>query len=241
MNDEKMIARMKELCSAPEPVGKRVFFSSLRERDLPLGQPAVMSHREFLTGQLSYIQKRIWILSGFLMLFIIWGCSRSAGNYPFALTPLLAGGMLMETGRSRRWKMDELEYASRFSLRSIVLARMFTVGLADTSGLLMVIIVVRPYLTYSLFRIFLYMMVPFLTASFLGSLYERKKRRDGGLGSLAICILSSVAFAAAPLFSGCLYEERLTIIWTIGFIFLAVGFTGSMRGYIREMEEPVWN
>ncbi len=241
MNNEMIIAQMKELCRSKGPETKREFFSRLQAQGLLHRRPVVMSHAEFLAGQLFYIEKWVWVLSGMLMLFIIWVCSRNSGNYPFALTPLLAVGILAETGRSYRWKMAELEYAARFSLRSIVLARMFLVGLIDTAGILIVTAVVRSYLTYSLFRVFLYMMVPYLTAAFLGSLYERKKRTDAGLGSIVICLLSSAVFAAAPIFMSSLYEESLTIIWAAAFILLICGIAVSVREQMHEMEGPVWN
>ena len=241
MDNKMIIAQMKELYGLSGPEGKREFFSGLRTRGLLHRRPVVMSHGEFLAGQLFYIEKWVWVLSGILMLFIIWVCSRNSGNYPFALTPLLAVGILAETGRSYRWKMAELEYAARFSLRSIVLARMFLVGLIDTAGLLIVIIAVRNYLTYSLLRVFLYMMVPYLTASYLGSLHERKKRTDAGLGSLVICMLSSAVFAAAPIFVSRLYEESLTIIWAAAFILLTCSLAVSVREQMNEMEGPVWN
>lgn len=241
MNNKTIIAQMKELCIAPKSEGKSEFFNRLEEKGFVCQRPVVMSHGEFLAGQLGYIDKWIWVLSGALLVFIIWCCSQNTGNYPFAMTPMLAGGMLVETGRSHRWKMDELEYASRFSLRSIVLARMFLIGLIDTAGLLIVIVVVRSYLSYSLFRVFLYMMVPYLMASFLGSVYERKRRRDAGFGSLAICLLSSGAFSAAPFFAEHLYEESMTFLWMTAFFLLASSFVANIRGYLKEMEEPVWN
>ena len=241
MNNEMIIAQMKEICRSGGPEGKREFFRELRARGLLHRRPVAMSHGEFLVGQLFYIEKWVWMLSGILMLFIILACSRNTGNYPFALTPLLAVGILAETGRSYRWKMAELEYAARFSLRSIVLARMFLVGLIDTAGLLIVTFAVRSYLTYSLIRVFLYMMVPYLLAAFLGSLYERKKRTDAGLGSIVICLLSSAVFAAAPIFMSSLYEESLTIIWAAAFILLICCLAVSVREQMREMEEQVWN
>ena len=241
MNNEMIITQMKELCRSRGPEGKSEFFSRLHARGLLHRRPVVMSHGEFLAGQLCYIEKCVLLLSGMLMLFIILACSRNTGNYPFALTPLLAVGILAETGRSYRWKMAELEYAARFSLRSIVLARMFLVGLIDTAGLLIVTAAVRSYLTYSLIRVFLYMMVPYLLAAFLGSLYERKKRTDAGLGSIVICLLSSAVFAAAPIFMSSLYEESLTIIWAAAFILLICCLAVSVREQMREMEEPVWN
>jgi len=89
--------------------------------------------------------------------------------------------------------------------------------------------------------VFLYMMVPYLLAAFLGSLYERKKRTDAGLGSIVICTLSSAVFAAAPIFMSSLYEESLTIIWAAAFILLICSLAVSVREQMREMEEPVWN
>ena len=226
MNNEIIIAQMKELCRSEGPEGKREFCCRLQAQGLLHRRPVVMSHGEFLAGQFCYIEKWVWVLSGMLMLFIIWVCSMNSGNYPFALTPLLAVGILAETGRSYRWKMA---------------ARMFLVGLIDTAGLLIVTAAVRSYLTYSLIRVFLYMMVPYLTAAFLGSLYERKRRRDAGLGSLVICILSSGVFAAAPIFVSSLYKESLTIIWAAAFILLTCSLAVSVREQMREMEEPIWN
>ena len=147
----------------------------------------------------------------------------------------------VETGRSFRWKMAELEYTARFSLRSVMLARMFLVGIVETAGLLVVIWVVRPWFSYSLIRVFLYMMVPYLAASLLGSVYERKNRSDNNWGSIIICFLSSGLFAAAPYYLSSLYEERFTVIWTVAFILLVFSLVVSMRRWICELEEAVWN
>ena len=69
----------------------------------------------------------------------------------------------------------------------------------------------------------------------------RKKRRDAGLGSIVICILSSVFFAVAPFFVSILYEESLIIIWAAAFILLTCSLAASVREQMREMEEPIWN
>jgi hypothetical protein len=57
MNNEMIIAQMKEICRSREPEGKREFFSGLRARGLLHRRPVVMSHGEFLAGQLFYIVK----------------------------------------------------------------------------------------------------------------------------------------------------------------------------------------
>lgn len=241
MNSERIISQIRAFCNSPQPEKKREFFQHLKEQKALNRRFTVMSQGEFLAGQLLYVGKWVWILSGILLLFITWICSRHPGNYPFALTPLLAAGILLETRRSFRWKMAELEYAARFSLRSVVLARMFLVGAADTMGLLIVILIVRPFFPYSLIRMFLYMMVPYLTASWLGALYERTHRTDHGRGSIMICMLSSAFFAAAPALFGQLYEERLTVLWAAAFILIVCVLAVNLRVWTRNMEEPVWN
>ena len=241
MNHKCITGQIRKLGISPEPGGKKEFFRCLGEKGLLNRRPAVISHKEFLAVQLFYIENWIWILSGLLLLFIAWVCCRHTGNYPFALTPLLAAGILFETGRSGRWNMTELEQAARFSARSIMLARIFLLGAVNTAGLLIVILAVRPFFPYSVMRVFLYMMVPYLAASLLGSVYERRHRTDQGWGSVLICILSSVFFASAPLFFNLLYEERLIVLWAAAFIVTICGLTVCIWKSKSEREEPVWS
>lgn len=241
MNNEKLISQIREFCHSPQPENKREFFQYLKEQGMMNRRLRVMSHGEFLACQLFYIGKWIWMLAGSLLVFIIWISYRHPGNYPFALTPLLALGILLETSRSFRWKMAEFEHAARFSLRSVILARLFLLGTVNTTGLLIVILIVRPCFSYSLLRVFLYMMVPYLTASWLGSVYERMHRMDQGLGSTMICLLSSGFFAAAPVFFSQLYEERLIVVWAAVFVLTVCSLAGNLREWTRNMEEPVWN
>ena len=224
-----------------EPERKEIFFQGLAERGLTSGRPTSISHGEFILRQFLYIGKWVWLSSAVLLLFITWICYRHPGNYPFALTPFLALGILFETRRSFRWRMAELEHAARFSLRSVMLARLFLAGTVNTAGLFIIILIIRPFFSYSLIRVFLYMMVPYLTASWSGSVYERMHRSDHGLGSILICVLSSAFFAAAPAFFSQLYEERMTVIWVAAFILTACSLAGNLREWARHMEEPVWN
>ena len=241
MDNDKIIKHLKEICSTSEPEEKKAFFQGLEDRGLTSRRPVVINHGDFLLRQFLYVGKWIWLLSAVLLLCITGICYGNTGNYPFALTPLLAAGILVETGRSFRWKMAELEYTARFSLRSVMLARMFLVGVVETAGLMLVVLVVRPWFSYSLIRVFLYMMVPYLAASLSGSVYERKTRSDNSWGSIIICFLSSGFFAAAPYCLSSLYVERFTVIWTVAFILLILSLFVSVRRWICELEEPVWN
>ncbi len=241
MDHDRLIKELREICRAPQTERKEEFFRELEERGVTSVRPAAISHGEFILRQFFYIGKWVWLLSAALLLFITWICYGNNGNYPFALTPLLAAGILVETERSFRWKMAELEYTARFSLRSVMLARMFLVGTVETAGLLGVIWVVQSRFSYSFGRVFLYMMVPYLSASLFGSVYERKHRTDNGWGSIVICLLSSVFFAAAPYCMSRLYEERFAVAWMAAFVLLIIGLGSSVRRWFLEMEEPAWN
>ena len=241
MNHKDIAEEMKKTFISPTPERETEFFLSMKEKGLLNRRPHVISHREFLAVQALYIEKWTWVLSGFWLLFIVWICSRNYGNYPFALTSLLAAGILFETGRSRRWNMTELEQAARFSARSVMLAKVFLLGVGNTAGLMLVIFVVRPFFSYSLIRVFLYMMVPYLTASLLGSLYERRYRGDPGWGSVLICILSSIFFATVSHFFNPLYEDRLVLFWALTLILMVCGLTVCIRRNISERGEPAWN
>ncbi len=241
MDNDRIIKHLKEICRTPEPEEKKAFFQGLEERGLTSRRPEVINYGDFLLRQFFYVGKWIWLLAAILLLCIAGICYGNTGNYPFALTSLLAVGILVETGRSFRWKMAELEYTARFSLRSVMLARMFLVGVVETAGLMVVILVVRPWFSYSLIRVFLYMMVPYLSASLSGSVYERKNRSDNGWGSIIICFLLSGFFAAVPYCLSTLYEERFTVIWTVVFILLILSLVVSVHRWICELEEPVWN
>ena len=121
MDNDRIIEHLKEICWTPEPEEKKAFFQGLEERGLTARRPEAINHWDFLLRQFFYVGKWIWLLSAVLLLCITGICYGSTGNYPFALTPLLAVGILVETGRSFRWKMAELEYTARFSLRSVML------------------------------------------------------------------------------------------------------------------------
>ena len=241
MDNDRIIEGLKEICRTPEPEEKKAFFQGLEERGLTSKRPEVINYGDFLLRQFFYIRKSIWLLSVVLLLCITGICYGNTGNYPFALTSLLAVGILVETRRSFRWKMAELEYTARFSLKSVMLARMFLVGVVETTGLLVVIWVVRLWFSYSLIRVFLYMMVPYLAASLTGSIFEKKNRSDNGWESIIICFLSSGLFAAAPYCLSSLYEERFTIIWTVVLILLILSLVICVHRWICELEEPVWN
>lgn len=108
---------------APAPLRKAQFFRQ--------AAPVPSCSGNLFFTQLCYIRKRIWGISALLFAVslaaslllsvdILWSAS--------ALAPFLALMMVAETGRSKRYGMTELEMATRFSLRRVLLARLFLLG-----------------------------------------------------------------------------------------------------------------
>lgn len=106
-----------------------------QKKDLFLAQVETppISFLQFLTLQLGHIRKWIWIffISSFLIMLIgtaylkksiLWDVS--------AFTPLLALFLITETQRSEFYGTSEFELSTRFSLKSIVLARLGIMGLS---------------------------------------------------------------------------------------------------------------
>ena len=117
---------LKLAFEAPMPLKKRQFLRTI--------EPSGMNMFEFLISQLGYIRKWIWgvsllifsvslIGSVFLSVEMLWIIS--------AMTPLLALIIVAESGRSEYYTMAELELATRFSLRSVILARLTILGLEN--------------------------------------------------------------------------------------------------------------
>ena len=80
MNNEMIIAQMKEICRSGGPEGKREFFRELRARGLLHRRPVAMSHGEFLVGQLFYIEKWVWVGKLSICTDTAACCRNSRGN-----------------------------------------------------------------------------------------------------------------------------------------------------------------
>lgn len=109
--------------SPPPPQRKTVFLRTLPQPDLSLGT--------FLWNQIPYLRKRTWLLSCGVLLPAVWGGSCMNPNVLWitaALLPFVALLAVTEGTRSAVYGMEELELATRFSLKSVLLARLCLVG-----------------------------------------------------------------------------------------------------------------
>lgn len=133
--------RREELAAyfeAPKPVGKRAF-----TRQFGMQR---MSWLHMVAMQARYISKWVWIFS--LLFFGITYLVAQATEWKYVsmvlgFVPFLVMLSVTESMRSYRYGMEELEVSTRFSLKSIVLARMVILGLGNTAVLTGIMVVLR--------------------------------------------------------------------------------------------------
>lgn len=232
-----MKERLKEYFAAPEPERKGHFLNSLPAEPMDL--------TDFLLFQAAYIPKWVWGLSvlvfapalvgaGFLKKDMLWCIS--------ACMPILALALVAESGRSERWGMAELEMSTRFSRKSILLARLGILGLADL--LLFFLLLPLAYVNgdRSLLETGIYMLCPYLLTVFLGLWASRRVHGREcawvcGAIALGVSLGNTLMYQSIQGF----YATPGFRWWAAAFVLLSAGVAGQCYKTIKEKEAPVWN
>ena len=211
---QKLINELKMVFEAPEPERKRAFLRQMNLRQVNMGY--------MIYTQISYISKMEWILSLLVCgvtVCMSWYLKTVVFSTVLALMPFLAVAGVSESVRPVIYGMDELEMAARFSLKSIILARMAIIG---TENLALAFLSAW-FMEGRLLWTTLYLLVPYLITAY-GSLFIVKSipGRDG----IYICMIFSaiISFGAHMGSMKCIwiYQEQFQLLWMAAFIVLAV-------------------
>ena len=179
--------------SPPPPQRKTVFLRTLPQPDLSLGT--------FLWNQIPYLRKRTWLLSCGVLLPAVWGGSCMNPNVLWitaALLPFVALLAVTEGTRSAVYGMEELELATRFSLKSVLLARLCLVGSLHAVLLLCLTLLCRGTGAASFGRTVVYLLVPYLLTAYGGLWLSRRLRgREMVYGAAVLAVLVSGGYLLA--------------------------------------------
>lgn len=230
-------AAVKEAFTAPEPQHKKYFFQKI--------QPSRISMPSFVQSQIGYISKWVWMLDLGVLATALWGASRMQRELLWllsALMPLLALTLLTESRRSEVWKMAELEMASPFSLKTVLLARMGILGIANLLLFCTLILISREKIDCPLFQTGIYLLCPYLLTSFLGLWVSRRIRGKEALyGCMGLSILVSFTGLTLHQLLPLLYESSV-FPWWLGFsLLLTAGVIRESCRMINQTEELAWN
>lgn len=241
---KKIKKYLKELYTAPVPLEKEKFLKKLAleiaDRELDGN-----SYGTFFQSQIRYMQKYNVVIS----LGLFWLTLARAGRMDpdilwtiSAFVPFLALSAVLEGKRSVRYGMEELELASRFSLKFIIMARLIILGAGDMlllGGILPVILMMgKEKVLYAGF----YMLVPYLLTAFL-SLYLTRKTR--GKEAFYLCFFAAVLVSMGFVILRNSYMQfyELPCYWkwaAAGIVFLVL--TGrECITLLKESEEYSWN
>lgn len=232
---DKWKIELKQAFDAPQPMQKRFFLRHLSLPCIPI--------HSFLFSQIGYIRKWVWVMSIIILLVSILGLIFLPGTVLWlisSLTPLLALTIISESGRSKLYRMAELEMATRFSLRSVILARLSILGLMNLLllGALLPIGVWSD--TSAPFAATLYIITPFLLTTFIGLYITRKFR---GEEAMYACIGISLGISISLLFSHniipFIYQSQCLAAWAIAALTLFGGSVKQCIAIIKKTEELV--
>ncbi len=219
--------------AVPAPEKKRVFLRKLPRQEVGIEQ--------LVLSQAAYIRKWVWVVS--LLLFVgmvgladginldvIWMLS--------SVMPFAALLVIVELARSSAYGMAELEMSTRFSLRTILLARMVLLGAVQLFGLLLTI----PVAGMDIWQNGVYLLVPYLLTAVLSLMVVRRLHGKEGLyacGSISVFV--SVLCPMSGRFVPALYEEQNVVLWAAAAVLLVAGLVKEYRETMNRWEEILWN
>ena len=228
---------LKRAFEVPRPVRKREFLQQLELPRMPV--------YEFLYVQIGYIRKWAWCVSGLVFAASVLGLAFLPDRVLWLIsgfTPLLAMTIVSESGRSERYEMAELEMATRFSLRSVTLARLAILGLMNLLLLGVLLPIGLWSGTSTPYAAALYMITPFLLTTFIGLYIARKFR---GQEAMYACVGASVGISISLFLSHniipFIYQKQCLTAWMITALVLLFGNGKQCVAMINKTEELAWN
>lgn len=228
---------LEEAYEVPKPTRKKEF---LRKIGLPQ-----ISTFSFVTTQISYIRKWVWLASVLVFAGAVWSVDFVGEDCIWAMSammPFIALCTITESARSATYGMAELEMASRFSLKGIILARLAAIGLVHFFILCVLIPVAGNNAFVSFGRVGIYLLAPYLLTCVSGLVTVRKVH---GKEAIYICmgiavIVSFFCFIGKKMIPG-LYEQKRFIWWVVLVMYLLARAWSEYKKVMEQTEEFAWN
>lgn len=232
--------------AAPKPKKKDRFIKELRFPKL--------SYAGFLFNQLSYIRKRIWIVTACLTLLGIRVSTLSPRGLQSmdgldncwmiaALLPVVILFSVTEIVRSDSSKMAELEAGCRFSLQQVVTARILLLGGINGGALLTLLLFFGRISAFGFGRMSVYFLMPYLLAGAACLLLLNRIRGTEGIyacagASCGVCLF----YSSIHLTVETIYETRFFYLWLL----LGAACTGIILTQLKQLmkqsgKEKQWN
>lgn len=201
----------------PDPEEKMKFLNALpRSR---------ISMLQFVLIQATYLRKLTLLLSVLLLLPALTGAFGIDLNTLWevsALVPFLGLLAVAESTRSVTYGMSEFEMSTRFSLKSVVLARMSILGLLDLLLLCCAVLLCCIGSKITLLQTGVYLFVPYLLTVNISLWIARHFQSKGVVyACMSVAVSVSVANAGLHMIADFVYQLSYVKWWLLLFAILA--------------------
>ncbi|MBM6897893.1 hypothetical protein H9X86_11115 [Pseudoflavonifractor capillosus] len=237
MRDHLWKRGLQQVYQPPVPRKKQEFLSQFTQPEL--------STTQFLLTQAAYLRPWSWLLS--VAIFVV-ALLITQNLEPWdmwmvsALLPFAALATVTELSRSARYHMEELELSARFSLKSLLMARLTLMGVWNLVLLAVLFPLVAGWSELPLVVTGCFLLCPYCLTSLVCLVISRRFR---GSEMVFVCAMAAVAVSGL-----CFWWQRSPLIlleqggvagWVgITLVLLALMFWGYRR-YLLCGEELVWN
>ncbi len=224
---------LQQMFVAPEPKRKKAFLRTLPRQEASLWT--------MLLSQAAYIRKWVWAVSFLLFGSVVLLAQHMELECIWVLSAVMPFGALLiilEFARSTAYGMAELEMTSRFSLRTVLLARMSMLGATQLLGLIPAAMVSGVQLLKS----GVYILVPYLLTAVLGMMAVRRlPGRENmfvcGSISAGVCVLGLISRLYVPE----LYGAEGFAWWLFIAVLLVPVLMKEYGKTMNHLEELTWN
>lgn len=239
---------VKAAFEAPAPRKKEVFLKKINSSEY-IKQNRKITCVQFVGMQILYIRKWVWAVSFLIFAIALFGGCVIQKNVLWilsAMMPFLALTVVTEMIRSETYGMAELEMATRFSLKSIVLARMGILGLAHLI-LLFLIALTGPKSAAAdgaatTLQMGVYLLVPYLLTDAGGLWLVRKIRgREAVYACFGLAVLIGMLPVLGYYVLGISYQIAKFGWWVATLLALCFALASEFGKNLKRTEEFTWN
>ena len=199
----------------------------------------------FILVQASYMRKMTLVFSVLLLLPAVIGANYISENTVWivsAFVPILGLLAVTEGNRSMMYGMSEFEMSTRFSLKSVVLARMSVLAVLDFIVLVCAFPLCCTGSRFSLLQRGLYLLMPYmLTVNISLWIIRHFQSREAIYVCMSVAVLVGGANVGLHFITDLIYQNAYIVWWFILSVLLLVGMAHEIYLTIKQTEEYTWN
>lgn len=237
--NKKLKKDIQKVFEAPTPnqLEKAIFLKTLPKPKI--------STLQFILTQATFLRKSTLLISSMLIIPALLGTYYIDLNTLWvisSLIPFLALLAITESTRSAVYGMIEFEISTRFSLKSVLLAKLSILGVLD----FIILCCVTPLCCINskipLFQTTIYLFVPYLLTVNISLWITRHfQDKESIYSCMSVAVLISGLNAILHFIAKFIYQFSYFNWWLLLAVILIIGMINELSRTIKQTEEYKWN